>query len=361
MRILFYVGDGAWNGTARALVQAAHGLAGRGHAVTFVCPAESRLELHLTLGSFELVSFPRSGAAAAAWRLRRELSERFVEVVFVGSARDHGLAAFAARAAERGAVIRRVGHGQTLRHNGSLALRLTATGYVFPSGEELRRAALPGSARLSPRLVPLGIDTAPHADVRPAASLVLGAGGGSHRQLVCVHEPSAKASAAFALRTVALLTERHRDIRLTFVGAGSERDELRVHAAALRVAPFVTFLGARDDELEVLRAAQLGWVAAGGDDGAWAMLDFGALGIPVVAERGALSRHYVADGITGMLLPPGQPADAAGLIARLLAVPHERQSMGAAARARVAREFSPASMVSAFEEAALAAADRSKW
>lgn len=361
MRILFYDGVGAWTGAARVLARAAHGLASLGHHVTFVCPAESWLERHLTFDSFEIVPAPHLTGAAGAWRLHRELSQRFVEVVFVSTAREHVLASFAARLAKRAAIIRRIGHGETLRPEGPLALRLTATGFLFATEDELRRSRLPRAARLEPVLVPMGVSPDDYADVRPAPPFVINIPETGARHVVCVYDSPGRMAATTVLRVMAMLCERHPDIRLTLVGTGSQSDDLRMHAAALRITGRVTFLGARDDELEVLRTAELGWVAAGGDAGAWGLLDFAALGVPVLAERSALSRRYVAHGISGLLLPPGQPADAAGMVASLLASTEERKAMGVAARSRVYREFAELEMIAAFERAALAAADRTKW
>ncbi len=361
MRILFYHSAGSWNGGSRALARAAQGLAGNGHQVSFVCPAESRLERHLTFGSFEIVPFPRLSAVGAAWRLRGELRERFVEVAFVGSARDHRIVALAARLAERAAVLRRLGHGEGLRGSGFVTLNLTAGGFVFAAEDEMKRVRPPAAARIPHTLAPLGVDASDYAEVRAAPPLVLGGPESGARYIVVVYDPSGRHAAGNALRVVSHLAQRHPDLRLAFVGAGAQADHLRLHAAALRIPQRVTLLGARDDELAVLRAAELGWVVAEGDDGAWGMLDLAALGVPVLAERNALARHYIADGITGVHLPPSNPADSAGIIARLLAGAEERQSMGAAARARVAREFPETEMIAAFERAALSAADRSTW
>ena len=44
-----------------------------------------------------------------------------------------------------------------------------------------------------------------------------------------------------------------------------------------------------------MRAADAGWVVAGGDTAAFACLDFMALRVPVIADRSPLTQHYVAD------------------------------------------------------------------
>jgi glycosyltransferase involved in cell wall biosynthesis len=134
-----------------------------------------------------------------------------------------------------------------------------------------------------------------------------------------------------------------------------------MHAAALGVGTSVTFLGQRSDDLAVLRAADAGWVVAGADDGAFAFLDLMAMRLPVLAERGVLPKHYVADGITGLLLSPGAPSHTAAAAAPFFAHQELRMAMGNAARTRVQREFSEADMIDGFERAASAGADRKRW
>ena len=134
-----------------------------------------------------------------------------------------------------------------------------------------------------------------------------------------------------------------------------------MHAAALGLTRTVTYLGERDDHLGVLRSADLGWVVASGDDAAFAMLDFMALRVPVIAERGAQAQRYLSDGIAGILLPPGDiPANAATLAA-FLAHDDQRVAMGNAGRIRVARDFPASAMIDGYEQAATIARERSTW
>lgn len=163
------------------------------------------------------------------------------------------------------------------------------------------------------------------------------------------------------LRAVSLLAPNHPDLRLALIGPGSDDEDLRMHAAALGLTRIVTFAGERDDYLAVLRAADLGWVVTTGDAAAFACLDFMAMKVPVLAERGGIAGTYVADGITGLLLPPTDAPGTAAALARLLAHDDQRAAMGGAARARVAREFTEVAMLDGFERAAAAAADRSRW
>jgi glycosyltransferase involved in cell wall biosynthesis len=64
-----------------------------------------------------------------------------------------------------------------------------------------------------------------------------------------------------------------------------------------------------------------------------------ACGVPVVGSAVGGLLDTVADGRTGLLVPPRDPVALAGAVARLLAAPALRAGMGAEAVARVRRQF----------------------
>ena len=64
-----------------------------------------------------------------------------------------------------------------------------------------------------------------------------------------------------------------------------------------------------------------------------------ASGIPVVASRIGGLPFTVVDGVTGLLAEPGDPADLARQIAKLLDDPPLRRQMGIAGRRRFEQEF----------------------
>jgi glycosyltransferase involved in cell wall biosynthesis len=116
-----------------------------------------------------------------------------------------------------------------------------------------------------------------------------------------------------------------------------------------------------DNTPQVLAAADVGWVAADGDDGAFACLDFMAARVPVIAERSPLVSSYVPDGIAGVLLPPGEPSDTASAVARFLADKNMRKAMGDGGFTRAQRDFGEKAMIDGFAAAAAAAGDRTLW
>lgn len=363
MRVLFLHSGREWSGGARAFAAAGRALLGRGYQVTYACPIESVVERRVADEGLEAVPLDFEAPwIARAHRLKQILLEHFVEVVYVHSEEEHLLAGFAMRLAERGAVVRRTPAGAHLVTGASsrLAMRLAATGFLFTSKGDLQSAVLPTKRALEPVVADLGVDVARYDAVRPAAAQSLGAAGAG-RVLVCVYDPAGRARAATALRTMAMLAPRHPDLRLVLVGSGSDHEDLRMHAAALGITNVVKLLGERDDQLSVLRAADLGWIAADCDTAGFGALDFMALRVPVLAERGTVAQRYVADGITGILLPAGDAAATAATVAAGLAHEAQRKAMGNAGHTRVARDFTERQMVDGFEHAVGSARDRTRW
>ena len=364
MRVLFYHSAREWSGRARVFASVARGLADRGYQVTFVCRPESTVEQRVSQLGYEVIPIEMGDAWLwEAWRLRQVLLDRFVEVLFTHTEREHLVAAAATRLAARGAVLRRTPAGGRLAagSRSRLAARLATTGFLFTAPADLQSSPH-ARAALEPVVAEIGVEADRYDGVKPASRQSMGLRApGTIRVLVCVYDPSARVRAATVLRTVAMLAPHHPDLRLAMVGVGSDHEDLRMHAAALGITRIVSHLGERDDVLSVLRTADVGWVIADSDNAAYGVMDFMALRVPVLAERGTVAQRYVADGITGMLLPPGDASSTAATLATFLAHENQRQAMGNAARVRVARDLTERAMIDQFEQAVVVARDRSLW
>ena len=359
MRSLFYYSGRGWTGEARAFAIAARGLAARGEPVTIVCRPDGDAELGFAHEELEVITLPVTDSVSRdAWRLRAVLKEKFTEVVFLHTELEQLVASSAMRLASRGAIVRRIptGGAVTNGRGARLSGRLASVRLLFSTEEERRRAG----AESNGYVAPLGVDLERLDAERAASRSTLGVEPGT-KLMVCVADTRARPRITTALRTVGLLAERHPGLRLALVGSGSDDDDIHMHAAALGVTQLVRFLGQRDDMAAVLAAAEVGWVAAEGDDGAFGCLDFMAAGVPVIAERSPYLAHYVPDGIAGVLLPRADPPDTAAAVAKFLAEDNQREAMGRAGRNRVAREFTVDAMVDGFAAAASDAGNRAGW
>ncbi|HSJ62866.1 MAG TPA: glycosyltransferase family 4 protein [Gemmatimonadaceae bacterium] len=362
MRVLFLLLDPEISGRTRVFATAAAALSDRGHAVTVVCPEDAPAESVFVNAPYEVHPIRAEGAwLGLVLRLRELLAERFIEAVFVHAEREQFVAAAASRLAGRAPVVRRVPAGE-LPDAGTeewIASQLAATGWLFAADEDRKAAGDRIDGALPATSVPLGVAVEEYGHLEVLARAAIGPAA-HERLIVCVHDPAGRVAAAVALRVMALLAPLHPTLGLVFVGPGTFDQELRVHAAALGINRHVAFLGPRPEPRGVMRAAEIGWVTATGDDAAYAFLDFAALGIPVIAPRSALSRRYITDGITGALIGHDAHA-AAAATARLLADPSAREAMGRAAQIHVAREWTAQAMADGFERTLLTAGERSRW
>jgi glycosyltransferase involved in cell wall biosynthesis len=362
MRTLFIVSDSAWSARARAFVLAARGLRARGHDVLLGCVSECPVQVRVAASDLPVLSMkPSASATTSTLQIRRALKDHDFDAVFVHTDAELLIASSAVRLRGGGGrVIRRVPPFSTVieGRRARFATRLAPTGLLFTTDADRSRAN--GKPhRLPAMLAPMAIDLAEH-DAVQTATTILGAPTNA-RIIVCVHDGVDRRKVLVIMRTIARLTPRHPELHLVVVG-GANQEELRMEGAALGVNSRVTYLGARDDELSILRAADVGWVAAEGDAAAFAALDFMGFGIPVVAERTPLTEHYVTDGIAGILLPrtesPAELTRITAVVTAFLVKQDERSAMGRAGRARVEREFDFATMVQGFEAAATGGAPR---
>ncbi len=356
MHYLFVLAVHEWSGSARSFTAAARGLVARGHTVTIVVQPESIVEQVVSQAAvtegdslFRIEPLSLRGVwLVAAWQLRVLVRQRRIDIVFVHTNREHLVAAAACCMGARFYIVRRIPteHTANIHWSGRLASWLAPTSLMFASEADLRATAVPGRAKESV-VVPLGVPFPP-----PSLPLVeQGEDAGTY--IVCVHDASSRAQAATAIRTVAMLAPLHHDLQLVVIGESQYDDDLRMQAAALGVLPRINFLGERADEIHLMRGARLGWVVAGADTAAYAILDLMALGVPVLGKEGTVAERYVLPRITGVLLPPDDPYLTASTVAGLLSSNEQCSMMGDAARLRVAREFSEQAMIDGFERSAV--------
>ncbi len=343
------------------LLAAARGLVTRGHAVTVACCSGTRLESQAAEAGLDTVQIGKTWfGAGGALDIRKVLQEKFIEVAIVASERDHRIVGSAMRFASRGGVLRRIPSfdAAAAAAVGTLSLKVAPAGLLFSSRDEITEERAPGWA-IPAGVAPIGVDMASYDAVDPIAREEIDAPPDGPL-IVCDYDPSGRIRVNAVFRALALLAPRHPNIHAVVYGPGSDDDELRMHASAVGVGRMVSLLGERDDAWRIMRAGDAGWVVSGGDTGALACIDFMALRVPVIAERTPLAQHYIADGITGVLLTPDDAALTASAIAQFLSVADRRAAMGNAGRTRVQRDFTESAMIDGFEQACRPAGDRAR-
>jgi glycosyltransferase involved in cell wall biosynthesis len=105
---------------------------------------------------------------------------------------------------------------------------------------------------------------------------------------------------------------------LLVVGEGSRREALEQQAAELRIAHRVVFTGRRDDVPAVTAALDVAVLPSYREAQGLTVLEAMALSRPVVASNVGGIPEMVEDGVTGLLVPPGDPDALAAAVVRLL-------------------------------------------
>jgi sugar transferase (PEP-CTERM/EpsH1 system associated) len=161
-----------------------------------------------------------------------------------------------------------------------------------------------------------------------------------------VKAPLALAEAFLCLRQ--RLPAQFSRLRLLMVGDGPEHEAVAERFAEAGVDAQVWLPGARDDVPELMRAMDLFIVPSLAEGICNTLLEAMATGLPVIATAVGGNPDLVQPGVTGSLVPAGDPKALAAAMAAVLSDDAQRQHMGRAARARAEREFSLEAMVQGY-------------
>lgn len=211
--------------------------------------------------------------------------------------------------------------------------------------------AFEGLTGIRPDIIPMGVDV---ARFRPAHRDDRGQTG---PHILSVGRLAAKKGLHHLIDALAELSARFPDARLTIVGDGPIRDELAAQAERLGLSGRVTFLGMipNADLPGLFARADLFAVPSiidqtGDREGLpVSILEAAASGVPVVASDVGGISDFVEDGVTGLLVPPGDPSALAGAMARLLGDRDLSRDIATRARTRVEGGFTWDSVSARFD------------
>jgi glycosyltransferase involved in cell wall biosynthesis len=159
--------------------------------------------------------------------------------------------------------------------------------------------------------------------------------------VLCVGRLVPEKGQAILLRAIAMLSERGRQLDVTFAGEGPSRARLERLAAELRIAERVTFLGAvgQDQISELYSSATIFCLPSFAEGLPVVLMEAMALGLAVVSTRIAGVPELIEDDRTGLLVAPGRADALADALARLLDDAALRRRLGSRARQRVSQDF----------------------
>jgi len=141
-----------------------------------------------------------------------------------------------------------------------------------------------------------------------------------------------------------ILKQKRPNVSFCTVGDG---ETLKACTDAARDLPSVRFLGKRKDVEAVVDTFDIGVLCTFVEGLSNSIMEYMALGKPVVATDGGGTRELVVEGETGLLVRPADPGALAAAIEYFLDCPDIATRMGRAGRERLRREFSMTRMIEA--------------
>jgi glycosyltransferase involved in cell wall biosynthesis len=241
-------------------------------------------------------------------------------------------------------VVVQTRHGQTVgvsrRHQGLFRLAAQLADRIVCVSQDARRLSLAeGIPSRKTRVVWNGIDTARFGYRGPQP------GGPA----VMVGRMVPLKGVDVLLHATALAARACPDFRVEVAGDGEALPGLRELADRLGLSERVKFLGEVRDVPALLGRAGLFVLPSHSEGISLTLLEAMARGLPVTATRVGGNAEVVADGTTGLLVPPGDPARLADALLTLWRDPALARRLGEAGRARAEGHFDVRRMVAEYE------------
>ena len=336
LRILHIDPERNWGGGEVQVLGLASCLSEKGHRNDLLAHPEGRLfdrAQGLPIRTFPLVV--RNDFDLRPIRsLRRLIRNERYDVVHLHTKRAHALALWLPRSAggPKYVVTRRMDYAERAGWYTQYLYGRRVDGVVAISGSVLSALISAGVAPERIRLIHDGID----ADrFRPAA--------GRPRQSLPVISAIAvleeRKGHRVLLEAAARLKAQGHHAKYLLAGEGSLRSELQRQAERLGLAEEARFLGFVADPVSVLAKTDLFVMPSISEGLGVAALEAMAAGKAVIASRVGGLAEVIVDGVTGLLVAPGNPAELASAIARLLKQPKLAEELGTKAAEHVRRHF----------------------
>jgi glycosyltransferase involved in cell wall biosynthesis len=342
-----------WRGGEKWMVNAAAGLAGRGHRV--VCIGRKRavwLEKAAARG-VETLGLPIHSDfdPFIIMRLFSFFKEWRPDVLCCNFEKDVRLGGIAGRLARVKRIFVRKGLSliyDKLRYR--LAYRYIVDDVITPAAFIKKQfLAFPWLDQKRIHVVPNGVELADTslwetgklrhvAGVNAAEPVVLGAG-----------RVFSQKGFEYFVEALSLLHRQGVPVHGAIAGGG-ELESVAALAAKLGIAPYVHLLGHRDDVRELMYGADA-FVLSSIDEGMPnVVLEAMSVGAPVVAADAGGTAEIITDGADGFVVPVKDASALADRIARLINERTLRTRVGAAAQKTVRERFSIPRMVDRVEQ-----------
>ncbi len=348
LRVLHVVTSSAYAGIERHVVRLLRELRTLGCMAELACPPSAdRLRAEAVAAGIPV--HPPAGSRPRAWigAVAQHVAAEPPAIIHLHDGRS-ALAGMLLGPLGRGLVVRtqHFTHPASAQRRGwrrdaSLglhrALNRKLNGYVAVSQSVAAAAAERNETRDSEVVViPPGIEL-PGAGALALARAVRG--GQSHPAVAYIGRLEAEKRLEVLLRAVPRVLNELPSCRFIIAGSGAAEEGLRRLARRLEVDAAITWTGEVAQPASVLEGAHVYVSPSPAEGFGLAVAEAMAYALPVVAVASGGSAEIVDDGVTGLLVPPGDDAALAAAIVRLAGDLPQAAQIGLAARRRAGARF----------------------
>ena len=270
-------------------------------------------------------------------RLRRLIHAIGYDIVHFHTKRAHALAPWLPHGAQgpKYVVTRRMDYPEPRSWYTHLLYNRSVDGVVAISETIAKLLISAGVEPKKIRCVRSGIEPHRFTGIEPRASVP-----GDPFVVGCLAALEERKGHRDLLRAAAMLKHQGVPVHFRIAGDGPLRSQLQDDAARLQLDNEVMFFGFVTDTVAFLRGVDCIALPSLYEGLGVAVLEGMAAGKPIVATRVGGLTESVVDGVTGLLVPPADPAALAAAIARLAQSPCLARSLGAKGRERARESFS---------------------
>jgi glycosyltransferase involved in cell wall biosynthesis len=154
----------------------------------------------------------------------------------------------------------------------------------------------------------------------------------------------------FTIAAIPAILQSCPQSRFLLVGDGPEREKIQQRIQEMNLSPYVTITGERQDIPDLLSALDLFLLTSIFEGLPLSILEAMAAGVPVVATSVNGTPEAVAEGLTGILIPPQDSPAVAQAVISLLTDPEKRKTMSQLSRQRVRKHFDQTFMLRQVED-----------
>jgi glycosyltransferase involved in cell wall biosynthesis len=340
----------SWRGGQNQVLVTVLGLRALGHRTVLVAHPTGELRRRAAEGLDLIPLAPRAEMdLAAAWRLSRVIKQLKPDIVHAHDPHGVAMASIALSMSTQPRTPRLVASRRVDFHMRQSALsrwKYRQVECFICASDAIRQIVMSdGVPRNRTVTVHEGIDLG-RVGAAPRAEL--------HKELWLPHDAPLVGNVAalvphkgqrHLVDAAALVLPKQPDARFIIAGEGELRPQLEHQIRQHHLEKHVILAGFRTDILSLHKAFDLFVMSSVTEGLGTSILDAMACGKPVVGTTAGGIPEVVADGETGLLVPPRDPAAMAGAIIRLLSDRSLRERIGAAGLARVCERFRAEIMV----------------